>query len=72
MKAIYEAVGQKNLRPSTASLSRTWGLEIMDVVTAMWNGDPSARPPMSQVVLELDLLITAEKAKLKDKKRQHH
>lgn len=67
--AIYEAVGQRNLRPSTASLSRTWGLEIMDVVTAMWNGDPNARPPMSQVVLELEVLITAEKAKMKEKSR---
>jgi hypothetical protein len=62
-QAIYDQVGHKKMRPSTASMRRQWGGEVVDVVSAMWDQDPTARPSMRQVVLELEVLITTEKGK---------
>ncbi|KAM0746890.1 kinase-like protein, partial [Meredithblackwellia eburnea MCA 4105] len=54
--AIYDAVGQKNIRPSTASLGRTWGAEILELINAMWQSDHTRRPSMAQVVAELEII----------------
>ncbi|KAI5481906.1 mitogen-activated protein kinase kinase kinase 13 [Pseudohyphozyma bogoriensis] len=62
--AIYDAVGHKNLRPPTASLSRTWGLDILELVQAGWNGDQAARPSMAEMVLRLEVMVNQEKEKI--------
>ena len=38
LQAIYDSVGQKNIRPSTASIGRTWGAEILNLINVMWQG----------------------------------
>lgn len=69
-QAIYDQVGHKRIRPSTASMRRAWGGEVVDLVSAMWDQDPAARPPMTQVVLEIQVLITAEKERLAAERRR--
>ncbi|KAK4703617.1 hypothetical protein P7C70_g2599, partial [Phenoliferia sp. Uapishka_3] len=54
--AIYDSVGQKNIRPSTASIGRTWGGEILLLLNVMWQGDHSQRPSMAAVVAELEII----------------
>ncbi|KAL8293119.1 hypothetical protein RQP46_000813 [Phenoliferia psychrophenolica] len=54
--AIYDSVGQKNIRPSTASIGRTWGAEILNLINVMWQGDHSQRPSMAAVVAELEII----------------
>lgn len=61
--AIYQEVGKKKFRPPTATMRRQWGGEILDLVDKMWAQDPSDRPPMSEVVKELEGVIQAEKAR---------
>ncbi|GAA6029287.1 hypothetical protein JCM8097_003604 [Rhodosporidiobolus ruineniae] len=63
--AIYHDVGARQLRPATGPLRRQWGGEVVDLVTAMWAQDASDRPSMTQVVAELELMISAEKTKSK-------
>ncbi|KDE08080.1 TKL protein kinase, variant [Microbotryum lychnidis-dioicae p1A1 Lamole] len=69
--AIYEQVGQKRIRPSTASMRRQWGGDILDLVGVMWDQDHSLRPSMKQVVLELEVLrLTAKEAKKAQKEHE--
>jgi len=63
--AIYQEVGQKQLRPSTATMRRQWGGDILDVVDRMWAQDPKQRPDMSEVVEDLEDMIQAEKARVR-------
>lgn len=50
-------------------MRRAWGGEVVDLVSAMWDQDPAARPPMSQVTLEIEVLITAERERVAQEKR---
>lgn len=61
--AIYQEVGQKHMRPSTATMRRQWGGDILDLVEKMWAQVPSQRPSMPEVVKELESLLHAEKAR---------
>lgn len=63
--AIYQEVGQKQMRPSTATMRRQWGGEILDLVEKMWAQIPAQRPTMTQVVQELEGLLQAEKARIR-------
>ncbi|KAL4067743.1 hypothetical protein J3A83DRAFT_4254072 [Scleroderma citrinum] len=56
--AIYEAVGAKRHRPSIASLKKQWCPEIVDLMEHMWAQDPMERPTMTEVVLELEQLVS--------------
>ncbi|GEM09553.1 TKL/TKL-ccin protein kinase [Rhodotorula toruloides] len=68
--AIYHDVGAKQIRPPAGPLRRQWGSEIVDLMTTMWEQDPAQRPSMSQVVKELEKLISAEKAKAREAVRR--
>lgn len=61
--AIYQEAGQKQWRPSTATMRRQWGGDILDLVERMWAQDPKQRPDMSEVVEDLEGMIQAEKAR---------
>lgn len=61
--AIYQEVGQKQMRPSTATMRRQWGGDILDLVEKMWAQSPAQRPGMTEVVKELETLLHAEKAR---------
>lgn len=61
--AIYSEAGQKKIRPSLIAARRVYGQGIADLIEAMWQADFKDRPSMSQVVLELQVLLTAEKEK---------
>ncbi|GAA6004675.1 hypothetical protein JCM10207_000976 [Rhodosporidiobolus poonsookiae] len=54
--AIYHDVGAKQLRPATGPLRRTWGGDVVDLITEMWDQDPAQRPPMTAVVKRLQQL----------------
>ncbi|KAM0792290.1 hypothetical protein ACM66B_004980 [Microbotryomycetes sp. NB124-2] len=69
--AIYDQVGHKNLRPSTASLRRVWGGEIVDLMSAMWSQEAVHRPPMTEVVSELERLIKAERERIRQERRRN-
>ncbi|EIW84896.1 kinase-like protein [Coniophora puteana RWD-64-598 SS2] len=56
--AIYDAVGAKRQRPSIAGLRKQWCPEIVDLVERMWAQDAQDRPTMSEVVEELEHLVT--------------
>ena len=51
-------------------MRRAWGGEVVDLVSAMWDADPASRPPMSQVTLEIEVLMTAEKERVREEKRR--
>ncbi|KAL7421198.1 hypothetical protein Q5752_004083 [Cryptotrichosporon argae] len=59
---IYDAVGQKQRRPSVAGLRKHWGDEAVDLVQRMWHQDPALRPTMSDVVDDLQAMIADVKA----------
>ena len=63
--AIYQDVGSKQSRPPTATMRRQWGGEIVDLVERMWAQDAKARPPMSEVVKDLEGFVQVEKARAK-------
>jgi serine/threonine protein kinase len=63
--AIYQEVGQKQMRPATATMRRQWGGDILDLVERMWAQDPKERPHMSEVVKDLERLVQTEKARLR-------
>ncbi|KDQ61060.1 hypothetical protein JAAARDRAFT_124777 [Jaapia argillacea MUCL 33604] len=56
--AIYETVGAKRQRPSVSGLRRQWCPEIVDLIERMWLHEPQDRPTMSQVVEELEHLVS--------------
>ncbi|KPV75607.1 uncharacterized protein RHOBADRAFT_14012 [Rhodotorula graminis WP1] len=68
-QAIYHDVGAKQLRPPAGPLRRQWGSEIIDLMTEMWDQDPTLRPSMGKVVAEVQRLVAAEKAKERAAKR---
>ncbi|CAK5277318.1 unnamed protein product [Mycena citricolor] len=51
--AIYEAVGTKKQRPSTAGLKKQWSPAIVELMERMWAHQPDDRPTMSEVVAAL-------------------
>ncbi|KAG8856025.1 hypothetical protein FRB96_006592 [Tulasnella sp. 330] len=55
--AIYEEVGAKKHRPSVAGLRKLWCPEVVELVEAMWAQDPKDRPPIAEVVEELETMI---------------
>ncbi|CEQ39807.1 SPOSA6832_01381 [Sporobolomyces salmonicolor] len=67
--AIYGDVGQRQLRPSTAGLHRRWGGDIVDLMSKMWEQDPTKRPTMPEVVAGLKQLLADEKAKQREARR---
>lgn len=56
---IYDAVGQKLRRPSTAGLRKHWGAEPVNLMERMWHQDPKERPTMTDVVTDLEVLYAA-------------
>ena len=56
---IYDAVGQKHRRPSTAGLRKHWGTEPVNLMERMWHQDPKERPTMTDVVTDLEVLYAA-------------
>lgn len=52
--AIYDIVGAKRQRPSTAGLRKQWCPDIIDLLERMWAHEPNDRPTMSEVVRELE------------------
>lgn len=61
--AIYQDVGQRQLRPSTAGMRRHWGDEIVNLIELLWNQNPSDRPDMKFTIKRLDEIIDLEKNK---------
>ncbi|EGG09734.1 uncharacterized protein MELLADRAFT_77023 [Melampsora larici-populina 98AG31] len=61
--AIYQDVGQRQLRPSTAGMRRHWGDEIVNLIELLWNQNPIDRPEMKFTIKRLDELIEIEKNK---------
>lgn len=55
--AIYEEVGAKKNRPSLTGCRKLWCPEIVDLVMRMWAQDPKQRPPIREVVEELESII---------------
>lgn len=68
-QAIYDSVGQKNIRPSTASIGRTWGAEILNLINAAWQGDQALRPSMQAVVVELEIIKSSTPAPPAEEKK---
>lgn len=58
---IYLDVGHKKLRPSTVSIRRNYGGEIVDLLDEMWNHNAKERPTMTQVCQRLEELIVQKK-----------
>lgn len=56
--AIYEAVGAKRHRPSISGLKKQWCLEVVNLTEHMWAQDPVERPTMTEVVMELEHLVS--------------
>ncbi|KAI0957880.1 hypothetical protein AcW1_006129 [Taiwanofungus camphoratus] len=55
--AIYDLVGNKRQRPSISGLRKHWCPEIVDLVERMWAQEHQDRPPMTEVVEELERLV---------------
>jgi serine/threonine protein kinase len=55
---IYDAVGTKHKRPSIAGLRKQWGDEPVNLMERMWDQNPAERPTMSDVVADLESLIS--------------
>lgn len=55
--AIYEEVGAKKHRPSVAGLRKLWCPAVVDLMERMWRQDPKERPPISEVVDDLETII---------------
>jgi len=56
--AIYEAVGTKRQRPPVSGLRKQWSPEIVELMKCMWAQDPHDRPTMTQVVEELETMMS--------------
>ncbi|KAF8573161.1 hypothetical protein K439DRAFT_1643206 [Ramaria rubella] len=57
--AIYEAVGEKQQRPSVAGLTKQWCPEIVKLIESMWAQEHKDRPDMTYVVEQLEALKEA-------------
>ncbi|KAG6331259.1 hypothetical protein ID866_7829 [Astraeus odoratus] len=57
--AIYEVVGAKRQRPTINGLRKQWCPEILDLIEKMWAQDPADRPTMTEVVAELEHLVSS-------------
>lgn len=58
---IYQDVGQKKLRPSTVSIRRRYGSEIVELLDRMWDHNPKVRPTMTEVCEEMENLVQMKK-----------
>lgn len=58
---IYQDVGQKKLRPSTVSIRRRYGSEIVELLDRMWDQNPKLRPTMTEVCEEMENLVKMKK-----------
>ncbi|PWN36267.1 kinase-like protein [Meira miltonrushii] len=58
---IYQDVGQKKLRPSTVSIRRRYGSEIVELLDRMWDQNPKLRPTMTEVCEEMEKLVQMKK-----------
>ncbi|KIJ69107.1 hypothetical protein HYDPIDRAFT_105676 [Hydnomerulius pinastri MD-312] len=56
--AIYETVGAKRQRPSISGLRKQYCPEIVDLLERMWAHDPADRPTMTEIVEELEHLVS--------------
>ncbi|WVQ75409.1 hypothetical protein IAR50_005030 [Cryptococcus sp. DSM 104548] len=54
---IYDAVGNKQKRPSIAGLRKAWGNEPVNLMERMWHQDAAERPTMTDVVHDLESLL---------------
>ncbi|WAQ92063.1 hypothetical protein PtA15_15A459 [Puccinia triticina] len=61
--AIFEEVGKNRLRPSTSSVRRKWGREIVALIDRMWDNSSDARPAMPEVVRLLNAMALQEREK---------
>jgi len=57
--AIYEVVGTKKLRPPMLGMRKQWCPEIVVLIERMWAQDPHDRPSISQVVHDLEQMISS-------------
>lgn len=56
--AIYDVVGRKNQRPSMHGMRKLWCPEIVELIERMWEQDPRDRPTISEVVQDLEVIIS--------------
>ncbi|CAH7689483.1 kinase-like domain-containing protein [Phakopsora pachyrhizi] len=60
--AIYQEVGQRQIRPATAGMRRQWGDELLNFIERLWNQNPSERPTMRESIREIDRIAQQFKA----------
>ncbi|KAF8582190.1 kinase-like protein [Ramaria rubella] len=70
--AIYEAVGEKQQRPSMAGLTKQWCPEIVKLIESMWAQEHKDRPDMTYVVEQLEALKEAHPLPRNHTKAQSH
>lgn len=58
---IYLDVGHKKLRPSTVSIRRHYGGEIVDLLDRMWDHNPKERPTMTEVCERMEELVEGKR-----------
>ncbi|ODN91457.1 TKL protein kinase [Cryptococcus wingfieldii CBS 7118] len=58
---IYDAVGNKQKRPSVAGLRKAWGNEPVNLMERMWHQDAGERPTMTDVVHDLEGILAEVK-----------
>ncbi|KAF9246408.1 hypothetical protein BU15DRAFT_39606 [Melanogaster broomeanus] len=56
--AIYETVGAKRQRPAVTGLRKQYCPEVVDLLERMWAHDPAERPTMTEVVKELEHMVS--------------
>lgn len=66
---IYQDVGQKRIRPSTISIRRHYGVEIVELLDVMWSHNAKERPTMTQVCQRLEELIEMKKMASRSKQQ---
>ncbi|KAH9813041.1 kinase-like domain-containing protein [Melampsora americana] len=59
--AIYQDVGQRQLRPSTAGMRRHWGDEIVNLIESLWNQNPNDRMNMKETIKRIDEILENER-----------
>ncbi|ODO01638.1 hypothetical protein I350_06462 [Cryptococcus amylolentus CBS 6273] len=58
---IYDAVGNKQKRPSVAGLRKAWGNEPVNLMERMWHQVAGERPTMTDVVHDLEGILAEVK-----------
>ena len=54
----YSIVSRQYVRPSVSGLRKLWCREIVDLMERMWAQEHQDRPTMSEVVRELEELVS--------------